>query len=310
MQQLAVRVACRLGQLGGRGAGQAVRRLVPGELGGQVLVLQQALPGRPVPGQQRGHRQQQVRARHLGPLGQMGQPAPQQRHPGRRRVRPGVRVLRRAPEPGGPPEQCQVPHRTDVRDDQLRCVQAQLTGGQGLLAGGRVLLGALDQLDRLGERVQVRQQVVGQRGQELGPPLPVERLRHDVQPGLGPVGAEQHGQRRAVLGRRGERDQHHRPVREVAVAHGGQRLGVAAADRLQPGQRGQQAHPAAPVGAAGAAVPASASARSTAAYRSRAAAGSSPAGSSPAGPASVAGHSPRRRPSVPPPPCAGRPDPP
>ena len=68
------------------------------------------------------------------------------------------------------------------------------------------------------------------------------------------VGADQRAERGARLARRGQRHEDERPLGEMAVADGGQRLGPAALDGLQPGQRGDQRHrtgpPARCVGAA------------------------------------------------------------
>ncbi len=243
------------------------RRVDPGEQRPEVLVLQRGLAGGPVPGQQLRHGDQQRGARHPGPLAEVGEPAAQQRHLLRRRVRALRVLLGGAAEAVGPPQQ---PHQLDPgppRHDELRSVGAQLGDDLDALARLRVGLGALGGLHLGRVLLDVRQDHRGEAGEEGEAQLPVGGLRDHQQPGRVPVGADERAERSPGLTGRGERDEDQRAGGEVAVEHGRGGLRPARTHRLQPGEGADQRHPG-PRSDAPAPAVASASVRSRAARRS------------------------------------------
>ncbi len=235
--ELAARVAARLGELGGPLGRYTGRRGDPGEQRAQVLVLQGALAGRPVAGQELRQGQQQAGARHPGPLAEVREPAAQQRHV-RRRGEGRLRLLLgRPPEPHRAAQQAHVLDAGGARHDQLGCVGAQFDLDRDLLAGLRVGLLALLELDVVGEAVHVGQHRLGQVGEEGEPQVTVPGLGDRQQQRLLAVGADQGAQRGAGLTGGGQRDEDQRAGGEVAVADRGPRLGAAGCRRLHPGQR-------------------------------------------------------------------------
>lgn len=216
------------------------RRGDPGELCPQVLVLQAGLPGSPVPPQDLRHRRQQRGAGHPGPLPEVGQPPPEQRHARRRGIRRLRILLRRPPKAHGAAQEAYEVDARAARDDQLGRVGAQLDLDLDAFAGLRVGLAALGGLDDVGVGVEVRQDDVGQFGEEREPQLAVARLRHDEQPRRLPVGADQRAQRGTGLTGGGQRHEDQRPLGQVPVPDGGGGLGAAGGDGLEAGEGGDQ----------------------------------------------------------------------
>lgn len=212
----------------------------PGELCPQVLVLQAGLPGRPVPAQDLRHRQEQRGSGHPRPLPEVGQPASEQRHARGRGVRRLRVLLRRTPEAHGAAQQAYELDARAARNDQLGRVGAQLDLDLDAFAGLRVGLAALGGLDGVGVGVEVRQDDVGQFGEEREPQVAVARLRYDQQPRRLPVGADQRAQRGTGLTGRGQRHEDQRPLGQMPVPHGGGGLGAAGGDGLEAGEGGDQ----------------------------------------------------------------------
>lgn len=113
-----------------------------------MLVLQAALAGGPVPCEQLGGAEQHRGAGDAGALGEVREPAAQQRHPRGSRVRVLGVLLGRAPEPHRAAQQPYVLDARAAGNDDLRGVHAQFGLDLGLLAGLRIGLGALGRLRR------------------------------------------------------------------------------------------------------------------------------------------------------------------